>query len=171
MGVQSDAMTTGAESISRQQVEDFLFEEAALLDEWRLDEWFELFTPDCGYYVPSTDVPAGDHRTDLFLIADDHDRLKSRVSQLAGQFAHAERPRSRTRRHISNVRIRGVCGDTLRVTCNFIVHRIRLEVTEAFVGRYEHTLVHRDGTLKIVERRAILDLDALRPHGRISILL
>ena len=164
-------MTTGIEQITRQQVEDFLFEEAALLDEWRLDEWFGLFTQECGYYVPSTDIPDGDHRTSLFLIADDRDRLKSRVRQLTGRFAHAERPRSRTRRHISNVRIREASGDTLRVTCNFIVHRIRLEVTEAYVGRYEHNLTHQDGTLKIRERRAVLDLDALRPHGKISILL
>ena len=164
-------MRTPAERITRQQVEDFLFDEAALLDEWRLDEWLDLFTQECGYYVPSTDVPDGDHRTSLFLIADDRDRLKSRVSQLKGRFAHAERPNSRTRRHISNVRIREASGDILRVTCNFIVHRIRLEVTVAYVGRYEHVLVHHDGTLKIRERRAILDLDALRPHGKISILL
>ena len=80
-------------------------------------------------------------------------------------------PRSRTRRLISNVRIREASGDTLRVTSNFIVYRMRLQVTDAWVGRYEHTLVHRDATLKIKERRAILDLEALRPHGKISFLL
>ncbi|MDE2765328.1 MAG: aromatic-ring-hydroxylating dioxygenase subunit beta [Chloroflexota bacterium] len=164
-------MTTAAEQITRQQVEDFLFEEAALLDEWRLYEWLDLFTQECGYYVPPTDVPDGDHHTSLFLIADDRDRLESRVSQLKGRFVHAEYPNSRTRRLISNVRIREASGDTLRVTSNFIVYRMRLEVTDAYVGRYEHTLVHEDGGLKIKERRAILDLDALRPHGKVSFLL
>ena len=164
-------MTMAGEQITRGEAEDFLFGEAALLDEWRLDEWLDLFTPECGYYVPPTDVPDGDHRTSLFLIADDRARLESRVRQLKGRFVHAESPNSRTRRLISNVRIRGASGDTLRVTANFIVYRIRLGVTEAYVGRYEHTLVHRDGVLKIKERRAILDLDALRPHGKISILL
>ncbi|MCY4628362.1 MAG: aromatic-ring-hydroxylating dioxygenase subunit beta [Acidobacteria bacterium] len=164
-------MTSAAKQITRQQVEDFLFHEAALLDEWRLSEWLDLFTKTCGYYVPPTDVPEGDHHTSLFLIADDRERLESRVGQLMGRFVHAEHPRSRTRRLISNVRIREPSGDTLRVTSNFIVYRIRLEVTDAYVGRYEHTLVHRDGGLKIRERRAILDLDALRPQGKISILL
>jgi len=32
-------------------------------------------------------------------------------------------------------------------------------------------LVRRDGALRIQRRRAILDLEALRPHGKVSILL
>ncbi len=71
--------------ISREQIEDFLYYEAALLDEWRLDKWLELLTDDASYYVPSTDTPDGDHRTTLFLIADDAVRLRSRVKQLLGK--------------------------------------------------------------------------------------
>src|SRR5271163_3779869 len=41
----------------RQEVEDLLYKEAALLDEWRLDEWLELLTEDAVYEVPPTDVP------------------------------------------------------------------------------------------------------------------
>jgi len=158
-------MPTATSIVTRHEVEDFLFEEAALLDEWRLDEWLDLFTLVCGYYVPPTDVPDGDHRTSLFLIADDRARLESRVEQLKGRFVHAEHPHSRTRRLIGNVRIREVVGDTVRVTSNFIVYRLRLEVTDAYVGRYEHTLQRDGGSFKISERRAVLDLDALRPHG------
>ena len=33
---------------SRAEVEDFLYHEAALLDEWRLDEWLALLTDDAG---------------------------------------------------------------------------------------------------------------------------
>ena len=164
-------MTTSTQPVTRQQIEDFLYEEAALLDEWRLPEWLELFTEECGYYVPPTDVPDGDHRTSLFIIADDRARLESRVSQLMGRFVHAEHPTSRTRRLITNVRIREVSGGTIRVSSNFIVYRIRLEVTDAYIGRYEHTLVPDGSSFKIKERRAILDLDALRPHGKVSFLL
>ncbi len=45
---------------TRQQIEDFLFEEAALLDAWRLDEWLELLTEDATYRVPSNDRPQSD---------------------------------------------------------------------------------------------------------------
>ena len=69
------------------------------------------------------------------------------------------------------MRIREASGDTLCVTSNFIVYRVRLEATDAYVGRYEHLLVHRDGAFKIKERRAILDLETLRPHGKVSFLL
>ncbi|MCS6924877.1 MAG: aromatic-ring-hydroxylating dioxygenase subunit beta [Candidatus Binatia bacterium] len=157
--------------VSREQVEDFLYHEAALLDEWRLEEWLTLLTEDANYFVPSTDVPDGDHRTSLFLIADDAVRLRSRVRQLLGKSAHAETPRSRTRRLISNVRIRGREGETIYVTANFVVYRMRAELVDTYVGRYEYTLVQHDGALKIKERRAILDLEVLRPHGKVSIIL
>lgn len=80
-------------------------------------------------------------------------------------------PPSRTRRLISNVRIREAEGDTIRVTANFAVYRMRFEQVDTYVGRYEYTLVARNGALKIRHRRAILDLEALRPHGKVSIIL
>jgi p-cumate 2,3-dioxygenase beta subunit len=157
--------------ITRQEVEDFLYEEAALLDEWRLEEWLQLMSEDAAYYVPSTDMPESDHKTTLFLVADDITRLRSRVKQLLGKSAHAEHPHSRTRRVMSNVRIRKTEGDAIYVTANFVVYRIRMEQMDTYVGRYEYQLVQQDGKLKIRERRAILDLDALRPQGKVSIIL
>ena len=164
-------MSDAPGKITRRQVEEFLFDEAALLDEWRLDEWLALFADECGYYVPPTDVPDGDHRVDLFLIADDRKRLEARVRQLKGRFAHAEYPNSRTRRLISNVRIQELSDDRFLATSNFIVYRMRMQTTETYVGRYEHTFVHQGGVMKIRERRAILDLEALRPHGKVGFLL
>jgi p-cumate 2,3-dioxygenase beta subunit len=157
--------------ITRSVIEDFLYAEAALLDEWRLHEWLELLTEDATYEVPATDTPDGDAKTTLFIIADSAERIRSRVHQLMGKFAWAENPPSRTRRLISNVRIRDIDGNTIRVTANFAVYRIRLELVDTYIGRYEYTLVLRDGGLKIRQRRAILDLEALRPHGKVSIIL
>jgi p-cumate 2,3-dioxygenase beta subunit len=158
-------------AITRELIEDFLYAEAALLDEWRLQEWLELLTEDVTYSVPATDVPEGDAKNTLFLVADDATRVHSRVKQLLGKSAWAESPRSRTRRLISNVRIRETNGETIRVTANFIVYRMRMDQVDTYVGRYEYTLVQRDGQLKIRERKAILDLEALRPQGKVSIIL
>jgi p-cumate 2,3-dioxygenase beta subunit len=157
--------------ITREKIEDFLYEEAALLDAWRLQEWLDLLTDDATYEVPSTDTPDGDARTTLFIIADNIDRIRSRVKQLLGKSAWAENPPSRTRRLISNVRIREVAGDSVHVTANFAVYRMRFELVDTYIGRYEYTLVLRDGAFKIRQRRAILDLEALRPHGKVSIIL
>ena len=157
--------------ISRAEVEDFLYAEAALLDEWKLEEWLELLTEDATYQVPPTDLPDADAKTTLFIIADDALRLKSRVNQLLGKSAWAENPHSRTRHMISNVRVIGSDGDNIRVAANFVVYRMRYELVDTYVGRYEYTLARRDGKLRIRERKAILDLEALRPHGKVSFIL
>jgi p-cumate 2,3-dioxygenase beta subunit len=164
-------MTATCASFTRANIEEFLYEEAALLDEWRLREWLALMTEDATYEVPSTDVPDGDPRHTLFLIADNADRLRMRVEQLLGKSAWAENPPSRTRRLIGNVRIRDTAGDTMRVTANFVVYRMRSGHIDTYIGRYEYTLVQRHGRLKIRHRKAILDLEALQPHGKISIIL
>ena len=39
-------------TVTRPLVEDFLYKEAALLDEWRLDEWLTLFEPGATYDIP-----------------------------------------------------------------------------------------------------------------------
>src|SRR5690348_9676915 len=156
---------------SRQEVEDLLYQEAALLDEWRLEDWLEMLTDDAIYQVPPTDVPEGDARNTLFIIADDAVRIRSRVKQLLGKSAWAESPHSRTRRMISNVRVLGADGDDIAVSANFAVYRMRYENVDTFVGRYNYKLVRRGGQLKIRERRVILDHEALRPHGKISFIL
>ena len=63
-----------ARDVTREQIENFLFHEADLLDEWRLDEWLALFTEDGGYYIPSTDTPKAQPHDTLYLVADDNDR-------------------------------------------------------------------------------------------------
>jgi p-cumate 2,3-dioxygenase beta subunit len=164
-------MVATVSQITRSDIEEFLYEEAALLDEWRLREWLALTTQDVTYEVPSTDVPDGNSRDTLFIIADNADRLRMRVDQLLGKSAWAVNPPSRTRRMISNVRIRSVEGDTPCVTANFVVYRLRSGHIDTYIGRYEYTLVHCDGALKIRHRKAVLDLEALQPHGKVSIIL
>jgi p-cumate 2,3-dioxygenase beta subunit len=161
-------------TITRQQVEDFLYFEAALLDEWRLDEWLALFDQECGgYYMPTTDHPDGEHNTDLFLIADDMPKLRSRVEQLLSGLTWAENPRSRTRHMVSNVRILGHDDELLSVTANFVVYRMRFQNIDPYIGTYHYKLVPRDSgtSFTILERRVILDLEALRPHGKVSFIV
>jgi p-cumate 2,3-dioxygenase beta subunit len=155
----------------RTEVEDLLYTEAALLDEWRLDEWLEMLTEDVIYQIPPTDVPEGDSRNTLFIIADDAVRIRSRVKQLLSKSAWAENPHSRTRRLITNVRVLGIEADNILATANFSVHRMRYESVDTYIGRYEYKLIRIGQLLKIRERRAILDNEALRPHGKISFIL
>jgi p-cumate 2,3-dioxygenase beta subunit len=161
-----------ANTITRSDIEDFLYHEAALLDEWRLDDWLELLTDDAAYYVPSTDAPASDHRSALFLIADDATRIRARVKRLKDTQAHAEFPHSRTRRMIANVRITESTETTVTVEANFVIHRFRRGAPERkFVGRYVYKLSVTDDGFKIAERRAILDSTELGAQGAVSFIL
>jgi p-cumate 2,3-dioxygenase beta subunit len=154
------------------EVERFLYEEAALLDEWRLEEWLALMAPDARYLVPPLDAPDADHRDTLFLIADDRRTLASRVRQLLSGLTWAENPHSRTRRLITNVRLLGETEGEVRVAANFAVWRFQHEATDCYVGQYRHVLL-RGGPLgfQFRERRAVLDLETLRPHGKLSFIL
>ena len=153
------------------EVEQFLYAEAALLDEWRLDEWVGLFTEDARYVIPSTDHPETDPRETLGLVNDDIVRLRGRVERLKSRRAHREFPWSRTRRLVTNVRVLGAEGDDVLVTASFLVYRIRGGQMDPLVGQYQYRLVRVDGALRIRQRRVQLDLEALSPHGTVSIIV
>jgi p-cumate 2,3-dioxygenase beta subunit len=155
----------------REKVEDFLYEEAALLDEWRLDEWLALFTANARYVVPTTDLPEGDPKKDLVFIDDDLVRLRARVARLKSRHGHREYPSSHTRRFISNVRIKRLDEHDMLVTSSFLVYRFRAGEASPYVGWYEHRLKQIDGELKIEHKKAVLDMEALREHGAVSIIL
>jgi p-cumate 2,3-dioxygenase beta subunit len=161
-----------ATTTARAEIEDFLFAEAELLDEWRLEEWLGLFTEDAHYYVPSTDLaPDASPDDSLFYIADDRFRLGERVRRLMKRTAHSEQPRSKTRHMVGNVRIRAESPGELEVGANFVTYRTKDAVTDVYVGSHRYRLVRAAGGFRIREKRCLLDLDGLKPHGRISILL
>lgn len=159
-------------TVTREQVEDFMFLEAEMLDEWRLKEWLSLFTGDATYNVPATDVaPNASPDSSLFYVAYDRFRLEQRVERLLKRTAHAEFPRSKTRHLVSNVRIRSRSEAELEVGAAVLTYRTKMGLTETYIGSYRYRLVVDDGRLLIREKRCILDMDGLKPNGRISIIL
>ena len=158
--------------VTRAEIEDFLYLEAALLDEWKLNEWEALLTDDAGYYVPPNDQPDGDHRNTLFLVADDRERIRQRVIRVLDPNCHAEFPKSRTRRMISNVRILGIDGDLITVSANFVCYRYRrYERIREYVGAYRYVLRRAGNSFKIKERRVIIDAHELGALGSVSFIL
>lgn len=153
------------------EIERFITMEAALLDEWRLNEWFALFTEDARYWVPATDLPDGRPGLTLGLIDDDFARLRARVDRLLSRHAHREFPWSRTRRLITNVRIRETNGDEISAAASFLVYRIRSGHVDPYIGHYEYVFRRVGDELKIRSRSAILDLEALEPHATVSFIL
>jgi p-cumate 2,3-dioxygenase beta subunit len=158
--------------VTRAEVEDFLYHEAALLDDWKLTEWQALLTDDAAYYVPPNDLPEGDHRTTLFLVADDRERIRQRIIRINDPNCHAEYPKSRTRRMISNVRILGLEGDLVTVAANFVCYRYRrYERIREYVGAYRHILKRAGDGFRIKERRVLIDAHELGSLGSVSFIL
>ena len=83
----------------RAAAEALLHREARLLDEGRLEDWLELFVPECLYWMPMT-PGGGDPTSEVTLAFDDRRRLEDRVSWLRSAYIWSQIPRSRTRRMI-----------------------------------------------------------------------
>ncbi len=159
-------------SVTRTALEDFLYFEAALLDEWRLDEWLALFDEGASYFVP----PAGasddaNPATTLFYIADDHHRLTERVKRLKKTTAHSEFPHSTCRRLVSNVRILGGSDAAFRVTSNYITYRSKMGNTQAYFGHHLYDMRLLDGAIKITRKTSFIDADDIRDQNKVSIIL
>ena len=157
---------------TRQDYEDFLYEEAAMLDEWRLDDWYSLFASDAIYEVPTAGTgESADSAEMLFYIADDYGRLGHRVRRLNSPGGHSEWPRSVCCREVTNVRILGSGDGTVEIGCTFTTRRSKNNITDVFFGHMRYVLREVDGQLKIASKRVFLDMTALRPQGRVSIIL
>jgi p-cumate 2,3-dioxygenase beta subunit len=157
-------------SVTRADAEDFLYQEAMLLDEWHLDAWLSLFQEGGTFEVPTTDYQGWDRTGGGFFVLDDWDLLNARVKRLKSRKAHAENPKSRTHRMVSNVRvIDGSHGPELKA--NFVINRFRDQTHHVYVGRYHHDVVKTDEGLKFVHRRAYLEHEALEPGARLSFIL
>ena len=155
----------------RQQVEEFLYAEAALLDAWALNEWLLLFNEDAKYEVPCNDALDGDPARDLMLIDDNYVRLAARVTRLDSRRAHREYPHSRTNHQVFNVRVQDVSAEELAVTASFTVWRFRAGRTSCYVGRYRYRLRRSDTGFRIALKRAELDMTDLRSVADVAIIL
>ena len=155
----------------RARIEDFLYLEADLLDDWRIEEWFALFAEGATYEVPPTgDGDDADPATSLFYIADDYVRLRERVVRLTKSEAHSEFPRSRQRHMISNVRIVGMTGTVAEVTCNFVTYRAKRGVVDTYYGKHVYRIDCGSAPFRIKSKRSTLGMDMLYP-GKLTIII
>lgn len=163
-------MTT-LDAVTRAEVEDFLYDEADVLDNWRYDDWLALFEDGARYEIPTTDYQGWSLHESGSFVDDDWDLLQARVKRLKSRKAHAENPHSRTQRLISNVRVFPQSDGTVRVTASFAVYRARDGHFDTYVGRYDHLLVVTPGGLRFRRRRSILGHEELPPGARLSFIL
>ena len=161
--------------VLHQEVEAFLYKEARLLDERKLDEWVDLMAPDVHYFMPirrnvkfgDWDLEYSDPENEISYFDEGKDILQGRIRQLLTGVHWAEEPVSRFEHLITNVEVVSEEGDTVQVNTKFFCYQNRLtDEVNTFVGR-RYDLLRRDPetTFKIVKRKIILAQNVLLPKA------
>ena len=152
-----------------QEITDFLYREAELLDERRYQEWLGLLADDIRYWMPMRrNVKFGEEAreftregSDIAWFDEGKDTLGRRVKQIETGIHWAEEPHSRLSHLVTNVQLQGAepsfaAPREVSVTCRFLIYRNRVETeTDILVGRRED-LLRRDGAGWLLARRKII---------------
>ena len=162
-----------------QEIAEFFYAEAELLDERRYDEWLTLLADDIRYWMPMRrNVKFGDttreftrEREDISWFDEGKEMLTRRVRQIQTGIHWAEEPQSRIAHLVSNVQLLEAtpsAGEPQEVTakCRFLIYRNRVETeTDFLVGKREDTLRHANSpggnSWLIARRKIILDQNVL----------
>lgn len=143
-------------AVTREQVENFLYHEARLMDTSAYDDWLALYADDALYWVPcnTDDVDPSRH---ISIYYEDRTRLRERLDRLKSGAAHAQEPRSQLLRIISNVEIDGedATGE-VTVHANFHLTELRRSRQRLIAGRTLHKLRPHNGSFQIVLRKVML---------------
>jgi biphenyl 2,3-dioxygenase beta subunit len=155
--------------VRQHEVEQFLYDEAALLDVHDYDAWLGLFTEDAHYFMPIRRTRMARELDREFTAPDEMAWFNDSKFQLAGRViklqtgrSWAEDPPSRTRHLITNVRIVDDDGIEMAVHSNFHLYRTRLKSEEdSWIGSRHDVLRRTDTGLRIAKRTIYLEQTVL----------
>jgi 3-phenylpropionate/cinnamic acid dioxygenase small subunit len=154
----------------RREVEDFIFHEAELADAHRCDDWYALWTEDALYWVPANEDDYEPQRH-VSIIYEDLEQIETRLFRLKGKRAHAQQPRSRLTRVVSNIRVEaGDKRDEIVALANFVLGDVRLNRQELWMGRVRYLLRRVDSQFKMVQKKVIL-LGNDMPVGNLTFII
>jgi biphenyl 2,3-dioxygenase beta subunit len=154
-----------AAMVRQHEVEQFLYDEAALLDAHRYDDWLGLFADDATYFVPIRRTRMARElereftiRGEMAFFDDTKPMLAGRVAKLRTGRLWSEDPPSHTRRLVTNVRVVADDGTELVVESNFLLYRTRLSSNEdSWFGSRRDTLRRAGTSFRIAARTVFLE--------------
>jgi 3-phenylpropionate/cinnamic acid dioxygenase small subunit len=157
----------GADVDLAREVEQFLYVEAALLEDRQWDQWLALWADDGYWSMPVRSERLGRESFsgpgEVHYFDEPKAGLATRLAKLKTGKAWGEVPASHTTRLITNVHVVDLSDDdTVTVRSNFVVHRSRRESdAEQFVGTRRDRLRHTDTGWQIVRRHVLLNTGVL----------
>jgi 3-phenylpropionate/cinnamic acid dioxygenase small subunit len=158
-------------SFSERQLIDFVYAEARLLDEQRLDDWLNLFTEDAYYWMPLAPGQQ-DPRLHTSLLYEDKLLLRVRVERLAGARTYSQQPRSRSHHLLQQPSVERADRDAGTYSLRTAFHYVetRLDTQNLFAGWATHELVTQDDALRIrLKRVDLVNCDAA--FGNINLFM
>lgn len=152
-----------AEMLRQFEVERFYYDEAALLDAHRYEDWLSLFADDAFYFMPLRRTRMQRELDKEFtqpgemaFFDDNKAQLTGRVNKLLTGRSWSEDPPSRTRHMVTNVRVVEDTGVELTVESNFHLYRTRLKSEEdSWIGSRRDVL-RRSGDSFLIAKRTIM---------------
>ncbi len=164
-----------ARLLLKQEIEDFLYQEAEILDERRYEDWLDLLCEDIRYYMPMRrNVKFGEldreftrEGQDINWFDEGKDTLTRRVKQILTGVHWAEEPLSRICHMVSNVQVLEAIPShseptEVKIKSRFLVYRNRVQTeTDILVGKREDVLRKANGGWNIAQRKIILDQNVL----------
>lgn len=142
-------------AVDRQQIENFLYREARLMDEHAYDAWLALWADDALYWIPSNDDDI-DPRRHVSIVYEDKKHLEDRIIRLKSGAAYAQDPKSRLSRVISNVEITEEANGEVTVYATFNLTALRRSRMDTFAGRTIHKLRPEGDSFKITYKKVLL---------------
>ena len=139
---------------TQQNVEQFLYKQADILDQRDWDAWLDLFTKDGKYWMPAKpDQETGEGVPNIFY--EDRYLMDMRIRRVEHPYAHSQKAGHRTSHVVSNVIIESENGKNGDLVCTSRFHMVeyRLEDQRYFGGKYTHNLVRIDDNYRIKLQR------------------
>ena len=150
------------------RVEQFLFNEANLIDDKDFDDWLDLFTEDALYWVPSNEADI-DPALHVSIVHDTKEELKDRIWRLGSGAAYAQEPASKTMHQLANIQVKkNGENDFITARCHLVIyeyrhnhHLLSMDTVMQYPARCEYQLQPVGDSFKIVLRK----IDLIAANG------
>lgn len=152
----------------KREIEEFLFDEANLLDERQFKPWLDMLADDLEYFMPMTfNVKFGQHarrehtaeQGEMSWFHEGKWTLAKRIEQILTGVHWAEEPLSRVCRLVSNVQLNAIASARegqleVEASSRFLIYQNRCEYEQYFfVGDRRDRLRRTDAGWKLARRQ------------------
>ena len=154
--------------MNRDDVVNFIYDEAWMLDEGQYHDWLNLWLPDAVYWMP-LNWNQQDPINETSLLYEDNFMLRLRIERLHGARTFSQKPKSRCHHVLNRPRVLEITEDSAKVVTK--MHYVETRLDEQFLLALTviHDLKATPEGIRIAGKRVdILNSDAA--FGNIQLL-